>query len=63
MRTADGRVVRSPADVAIGDPLDIRIADGRLGATVSASATAGASATDSASAKDSASGSDRKEGA
>lgn len=63
VRTADGRVVRSPADVAIGDPLDIRIADGRLGATVSASATAGASATDSASAKDSASGSDRKEGA
>lgn len=51
VRTADGRVVRSPADVAIGDPLDIRIADGRLGATVSASAT------------DSASGSDRKEGA
>ncbi|MFM9050094.1 MAG: exodeoxyribonuclease VII large subunit [Actinomycetota bacterium] len=37
VRTADGRVVRSPADVAIGDPLDIRIADGRLGATVSAS--------------------------
>jgi len=37
VRTADGRVVRSPADVAIGDPLDVRIADGRLGATVSAS--------------------------
>ena len=36
VRTGDGRVVRSPMDVSIGDPLDIRVADGRLGATVGA---------------------------
>lgn len=34
VRTPEGRVVRSPDDVAPGEDLDIRVAQGRIGATV-----------------------------
>ncbi len=34
VRDAGGRVVRTPADVAVGDPLRVRVAGGSLGATV-----------------------------
>jgi len=34
VRRADGRVVRTPLDVAAGDPIRVRVADGELSATV-----------------------------
>jgi exodeoxyribonuclease VII large subunit len=37
VQQADGHVVRSPSDVAPGDPLAIRLAKGRIDATVTAS--------------------------
>ena len=45
VRTRDGRVVRSPADVMTGQVIDIRVAEGRLDATVGESATVTAGAT------------------
>ncbi|RIK97770.1 MAG: exodeoxyribonuclease VII large subunit, partial [Proteobacteria bacterium] len=35
-RADDGRIVRSAADVAVGDALDVRVAEGRVEARVTA---------------------------
>ena len=41
VQTAGGDVVTDPASVGVGDLLDVRVADGRIGATVTSTATEG----------------------
>jgi exodeoxyribonuclease VII large subunit len=41
VQSVDGTVVTDPSAVAAGDLLDVRVADGRIGATVTSTKTEG----------------------